>query len=353
MEYAKISTFVAGLAIAGAVTVMGLLGVSNTGCNIQDILGTNNPVITNVPPVPPVPPIPPVPTNTTTAWRGVMFVPASPNMPANNGVSSQLEYRGIHNKANENNIRIDMLQCVKNWGGNVLIYIRGEMCRPHEVLDMCLNGRKRPADGHYFPIQAPASGEVDWAMWAKQTYGISKHICFIWNDNTATPFTQAIVNEAVKAYDGTRLGLENVAFGVCLEADENMSADLVVAACGWIRAASPTSPVIVGSANEGFLTQIGSRVPYAILWLEQSSNPVRESQIVAPQTIRESRAVKAPLTPSTFPAYLASCKRLGDKFGYARVSPGEWWASSAADVASMTKQLQAAGFTFLGSGKYN
>ncbi len=286
----------------------------------------------------PAPEPTPVPTPTVCDWRGVMFVPATAGMPNNRGVSSQLGYRECHGQANENNVRLDMLQCVKNWNGNTLSYIRGNFNRPHEVLDMCLNGRKHSDDGHYFPIKSPtaSSGEVDWAMWAKQNYGIDKHICWIWNDDTSAPFTEAIVKEAVKSYNGCRLGLENVAFGVCLEANDKMSVDLVVSACGWIHSASPTSQVIVGSANESYLTQVGSKVSYAMLWLEQSSNPVT-----------------APLTRSTFPTYLASLNRLAKQFGYSKVIPGEWWASSPDDVKWMTDQLKTAGFTFLGSGKYN
>ena len=138
-------------------------------------------------PTPKPDPVPdPVPVPASAVCRGVMFVPATAGMPNNRGVSSQLDYRGCHGKPNENAIRMDMLQCVKNWGGNVVIYIRGEFCRPNDVLDMCLNGRKHPADGHYFPVNTPSgSGEVDWAMWAKEKYGINKHVCFIWNDNTS------------------------------------------------------------------------------------------------------------------------------------------------------------------------
>ena len=337
--HAKTSTFIAGLIVAGTVAVIGLLGVSNTGCNLTDIIGTNStPIVTNTPATNSPGPVTNTPVPVTVGWHGCMFVPGTSGLPNNHGVSSQLEYRGVHNKANENIIRIDMLQCVKNWGGNVLCYIRGEFSRPNEVLDMALNGMKHPSDGHYFPTKAPDTnnGEVDWAMWAKQTYGISHHICWIWNDNTSVPFTQAIVNEAVKSYDGTRLGMENVAFGVCLEANEIMSVDLVTSACGWIHTASPTSPVIVGSANEAFLQQVGSKVPYVIVWLEQISNPVT-----------------APLTRATFPAYLASLNNLAAKLGKDRVIPGEWYAASAADVAWMTQQLQATGFTVLGSGKYN
>lgn len=272
-------------------------------------------------------------------FKGCMFVPASPGMPNNRGVSSQLDYRGCHSKPNENAVRIDMLQCVKNWGGNVLVYIRGEFCRVNPVLDMALNGMKHPGDGHYFPVKSPASsgGEVDWAMWAKETYGIEKHVCFIWNDNTSIPFSENIVMEAVRSYDGCRLGMENIAFGVCLETDEIIpDVNAVARILGWIEKYAPKSPLIVGSANENFLMAVGSKNPKVLLWLEQAGHPVN-----------------APLTRSSFSAYLSALNRLAARYGKSRVIPGEWWASNPADVKWMTDQLLSAGYKFLGSGKYN
>ncbi len=273
-------------------------------------------------------------------WRGVMFVPATPGMPSNRGVSSQLDYRGCHNKPNENAVRIDMLQCIKNWGGNVLCYIRGEFCRGNPVLDMALNGMAHPADGHYFPVKAPtaSNGEVDWAMWAKDTYGIEKHICWIWNDNTLTPFTENVVAEAVASYKGCRLGMENVMFGTCLETDEPQvmpNVNVAVRALEWIARHAPQSPTVVGSASEDYLIAVGAKNSTTYLWLEQQGHPIN-----------------APLTRATFPAYLASLNRIASKCGKARVIPGEWWASNPADVKWMTDQLLSAGYTFLGSGKY-
>jgi len=276
--------------------------------------------------------------STSAQWKGVMFVPATPGMPNNRGVSSQLDYRGCHGKSNETAVRMDMLQCVKNWGGNTLIYIRGEFCRPNDVLDMCLNGRKHPTDGHYFPTKAPTgSGEVDWAMWAKGVYGIEKHVCFIWNDNTTVPFSEGVLAEAVKSYDGCRLGMGNVMFGMCLETDEIIpNVNTVAAMLGWITKYAPSSPMVVGSANENFLMAVGAKNSKTFLWLEQASHPVN-----------------VPLTRATFPAYLASLNRIAAKCGKARTIPGEWWATSATDVKWMTDQLLLAGFSFLGSGKYN
>ena len=278
--------------------------------------------------------------STSAQWKGVMFVPATPGMPNNRGVSSQLDYRGCHGKPNENAVRMDMLQCVKNWGGNTLIYIRGEFGRQMVDLDGCLNGRKMTS-GLYYPVRAPtaSSGEVDWAMWAKGAYGIEKHVCFIWNDNQSVPFTENIVSEAVASYDGCRLGMENIMFGVCLETNEPQvmpNPNTAVIALGWIRKYAPQSPMVVGSANEDYLIAVGSKNSEAYLWLEQRSHPVNE-----------------PLTRSTFPAYLASLKRIAAKCGKVRTIPGEWWAASATDVKWMTDQLLSAGFSFLGSGKYN
>lgn len=272
------------------------------------------------------------------AWRGCMFVPATPGFPNNRGVSSQLEYRGIHGQSNEDAQRLDMFQNVKKWGGNTLVYIRGEFCRPNQVLDMCLNGRKHPGDGHYFPINGKA--ESDFAMWGKQQYGIDHHICFVWNDNKATPFTEAIVKEAVEAYDGTRLGLGNVAFGVCLETDEDQvmpDPAIGAKACGWIKKYAPNSPCILGSANPDYLLAVAGRVSNVYLWLEQKA---KDSPVINP------------LTRSTFPEYKASLDKLAAKVGKGHVIPGEWWAANSDDVRWMTQQLQSAGYENFGSGKH-
>lgn len=287
-----------------------------------------------VPPVP-VPPVPPVPepVTVTGGWRGTMFTPPTPGFPNNHGVTSQLDYRGIHGQSNEDTLRLDMFGHIQAWGGNVLTYIRGNWGRGNQVLDMCLNGRRHPGDGHYFPINGKP--ESDFAMWASQKFGITKHLCWIWNDDNSMPINDQTVKDAVDSYDGTRLGIENIAFGVCLETDEIMNADQAPSAANWIKTRAPSSPCIVGSANEGFLVNVASRVSGVLLWLEQSTNPVT-----------------APLTRSTFPAYLASLNRLASKVGKARTIPGEWWASSPDDVAWITQQLVAAGYTSFGSGKF-
>ncbi len=290
-----------------------------------------------VPQPDPVPgPKPPAPV--TGAWRGVMFVPATKGMPNNRGVSSQLSYRECHNQPNENPVRLDMIKCVQAWGGNMLCYIRGEFCRNNPVLDMALNGMKHPGDGHYFPTKAPtaSNGEVDWAMWAKEALGIEKHLCWIWDDNNSTPYTEAIVQEAVKSYDGCRLGMENVMFGTCLETNEqNPDPNMAVKMLGWISKHAPNSPRVCGSANEAYLLAVGAKDAKAFLWLEQ-----------APSLLAH------PLTRSTFPAYLASLERIAAKCGKARTIPGEYWASNPVDVRWMTQQLLAAGFTVIGMGKY-
>lgn len=271
-------------------------------------------------------------------WRGCMFVPATAGMPNNHGVSSQLAYRGCHNQPNENAVRVDMLQCVKNWGGNVRVSIRGEFSRPNDVLDMALNGRGHPVDGHYFPINAPtaSNGEVDWAMWAKETFGIEKVVDFIWNDNISVPFTENIVAEVAASYKGCRLGMENIMLGVCLETDEIIpDVNVVAKILGWITKYAPQNPMVVGSANENFLMAVGAKNSKTYLWLEQAPS-----------------LMAYPLTRATFPAYLSSLNRLANKHSKARVIPGEWWASSPVDVKWMTDQLLSAGYTFLGSGKY-
>jgi hypothetical protein len=270
-------------------------------------------------------------------WRGCMFTPASAGFPNNNGVTSQLEYRGVHGQSNEDAQRIDMFSHVKKWGGNALVHIRGNWGIGNTVLDMCLNGRAHPVDGHYFPITGKP--ESDFAMWAKQEYGIDKHICFIWNDDCSMAVKEQVVIDAVAAYDGTRLGIENVAFGVCLETNEIIPDPATAATTAkWIKAHATSSPCIVGSASVDYLLAVAGKVDGIYLWLEQATGG--------------GSPVTVPLTRSTFAAYKSSLDKLADKVGKSKVIPGEWWASSADDVAWMTQQLLNAGYSFLGSGKY-
>lgn len=268
-------------------------------------------------------------------WRGCMFTPATAGYPNKNGVTSQLEYRGIHGQSNEDAQRLDMFSWVQKWGGNVLIYIRGNWGIGNVVLDMCLNGRKHPTrKDYYFPVNGKS--ESDFAMWAKQEYGIDKHICFVWNDDNSMSIKEQVVIDAVTAYDGTRIGIENIAFGVCLETNEIMpDPATAVTAAKWIKKHAPSSPCIVGSASVDYLLSVSDKIDSIYLWLEQATDPV-----------------KAPLTRSTFSTYKSSLDKLADKVGKSRVIPGEWWASSPDDVAWMAQQLLGAGYSFLGSGKY-
>ena len=282
------------------------------------------------PPMPPAPPIPPTPAPVVVACRGCLFTPGTDIK----GAGSQMNYRSIHGQANEDALRLEMFARVQAWGGNTLTYIRDDYNQGNQVLDMCLNGRRSPVDGHYFPINGRA--ESDFAMWGKQKYGIEKHICFIWNDDPPASYAESTVRNAVDSYDGTRLGIENVAFGTCLESDEIMDDPAEAAQiCKWIMARAPNSPCIVGSANENYLIAVASKVGRIYLWLEQASHPIH-----------------APLTRATFPAYKASLDQLAAKVGKDHTLPGEWWASNPDDVKWMTDQLIAAGYTVFGMGKY-
>jgi len=273
----------------------------------------------------------------TGTWRGCMFTPATPGFPNTRGVTSQLGYREIHGKSNEDAQRIDMFGHVKAWGGNALVYIRDNWHQGNIVLDMCLCGRKHPGDGHYFPINGKS--ESDFAMWAKQEYGIDKHVCFVWNDENPAPITEQTVKLAVDSYDGTRLGVENVAFGVCLETNEIMSdPSTAAAAAKWIKTHAPSSPCIVGSASVDYLLAVADKVDGIYVWFEQATG--------------SGNPITVPLTRATFPAYKSSLDKLAAKVGKSKVIPGEWLASSPDDVAWMTQQLLDAGYSFLGSGKY-
>ena len=182
------------------------------------------PTPTNAPPVV-VTNVPPVVTNApaSTAWRFTLFT--DKNAYENSyGASSQMSYFSCHNESNENLRRIAMLKSVNLLNGNVNTYIRGSW-GGGDVLSMALCGRAHPGDGHYFPIKEPtaSAGEVDWAMWASQTLGITHHLCWIWNDDTSMAITKSTVEKAVASYTGSKLGAENIGFGVCLESSEIMT----------------------------------------------------------------------------------------------------------------------------------
>lgn len=292
----------------------------------------------------PVPVPAPTPTPTPTPepspianseWRGCLFTEPTP-YENSNGAASQLGYYECHGKANENPKRVEMLKAVKSMNGNTIIYIRGSWWKNSPVLDMCLAGRKHPGDGHYFPIKEPLSAgtEVDWAMWAARDLGLTKHICFIWNDDKSMPVTEQTVAACVASYAGSRLGMENVAFGVCLETDEIMSADQAAEAVGWIRKYAHKSRVIVGSQSASFLQLVASKNRDAELWLEQAGHPINQ-----------------PLTLDTAKAYISALDTLAAKVGANRVWAGEWFTKDVETRKSITKQIRAKGYN-CGSGDY-
>jgi hypothetical protein len=233
-----------------------------------------------------------------------------------------------------------MLKAVQKLGGNVNAYIRGNW-GGGDVLSMALNGRAHPQDGHYFPVKAPTAdaGEVDWAMWAAQYYGIDKHLCWVLNDDTSMPITRDTFAKAVASYTGSRLGAANIGYGVCLEASEIMSAAQGAQCLKWIKELAPASRAYVGASPTDWLIAVkNAGAPAdAFYWLEvdttSSGNPITEPVSMADV---QSRAI-------------AKADRLNAAgIPKAQIVIGEIW-SLPVDRAAVTKAITAAGYAASGS----
>ena len=317
------------------------------GCNITipplpDIPTNNVPpiiVVTNVPPLPDpvVTNVPPIPA--TGAWRYTLFTDANA-YENSHGASSQMSYFSLHNKPNENLARIEMLKAVQKLGGNVNCYIRGNW-GGGDVLSMALDGRAHPQDGHYFPIKAPTAdaGEVDWAMWAAQSLGITKQLCWVWNDDNSMPITRDTVAKAVASHTGSRLGAENIGYGVCLESSEIMSPAQGAQCLKWIKELAPQSRAYIGSSPTDFLIAVkNAGAPAdAFYWLEvdtsSSGNPITEP-INAGNVQARAIAKADRLAAAGIPK--------------AQIVIGEIW-SLPADRKEVTRIITAAGYACSGS----
>ena len=309
------------------------------------------PAPTNAPPVPVPPPQPPapvpVPNPTPTpasAFHGVLFTPASlsPDLGNNNGVRSQMDWRDCHGQSNEGHIRECEARDVATLGGNVVAEIQGKSNYNNPVLDMIVNGRKSPADGHYFGISDPltGSGEVDCAMWYAQKYGITKRLTWIWNDDKAVAFNTQAVKDAVARYDGCRLGMSNVWFGTCLETSEIASAADAAARLRDMRQYAPQSPIVVGSCPVDYLISVKNAGAPAdtFYWLEQDAHgspvtdPVTAADWDAKIFNKAAALVKAGVRPD-------------------HVMIGEIWAKDAATRRAYTAKAEALGY-LVGSGQW-
>ena len=302
------------------------------------------PTPTPVPPVPP--PQPPGPTpqpNPPPApvmgkWRGCLFTPATA-YENSNGAASQMDYRDCHGRDDENGRRIAMIQAVAKLGGNVLAYILSKSNKGNAALDYFLNARVHPdTPGKYAPIKAPTAapdgGEVNWAMWAAQAYGITKHLCWIFNDNQDMPFTEQTIKDAVATYTGTQLGMENVAFGVCLEASEVMDAATAAKMLAAIRKYAPTSRAIVGSSPASFLLSVYNLAPAGCYyWLEAD-------------TIGSGNPITDPITLANLDAKLLVKARQLEAAGIpkAQIICGEHWSEDDKTRIAVTDAIEKAGY---------
>ncbi len=326
--------------------------ISNAVADVVNHNPSNGPTPVVVPTNAPAPVVVPMPTDPATnapgptpvtgaAWRGCLFTKPTA-FENSNGAASQMNYRGSHGEgAKENDDRKAMVRAVAAMGGNVTAYIIGKSNRVrNDVLDLCLCGRKHPDGTRWLNIQEPTPehGEVDWAMWAARDLGITHHLAWIWNDDNSMPVTEATVIAAVATYAGTRLGMENVAFGVCLESNEIMPAQQAAQALAWIRKAAPQSRAVVGSSSADYLLSVAALAPagcYYWLEAEASGNPITD-----------------PCNPGNLRAkILNKSDKVAAKVGKSRVICGELWGATDADRLENTRLIEAAGYE-CGSGQW-
>ena len=340
--------------LAGIVSAIafGALAVSMSicgpGCVTIPAIVTNLPPVivtppaTNAPPVvvPPITNAPP-PVVTASGFRGCLFTPGSlhPALGNNNGVRSQMDYRDCHGQANEGIIRDAEYRDVAALGGNCLIYIQGKSNYNNPVLDMCLNSIPSPADGHRFPVGNPltASSEVDTAAYYAKTLGVTRQLCWIWNDDKAVPFTRQAVADAVARYKGT---LVDLWLGTCLETSEIASATDAAARLRDMRELAPSVPIVVGACPVDWLLQVKAAGAPAdtFYWLEQdaSGSPVTD-----------------PVTPADWDSKIFN---KAAKLVAAGVKPdhimiGEIWSSLSSVRRAFTDKAEALGY-LVGSGQW-
>ena len=293
-------------------------------------------------PVPAPDPVPvPSPTPApATGFRGCLFTPASlhPALENNHGVRSQMDYRDCHGKANEGVIRDAEYRDVAALGGNTLIYIQGRSNYDNPVLDMCLNARPSPVDGHRFPIADPLNykSEADTAGFYAKALGVKRHLVWIWNDDKAVPFARKAVQDAVERYSGTTL---DVWFGTCLETSEIASPADAAARLRDMRELAPASPVVVGACPVDWLIAVkNAGAPAdAYYWLEQDAN---------------GSPVTDPVTPQDWDAKIfAKAAKLAAVVGPSRVIIGEIWSPDSATRKTYTAKAEALGY-LVGSGEW-
>ena len=311
---------------------------------IQDWWNRQKPVPPVPPPQPPPPdpkPNPPPPAPTTGKWRGCLFT-----VGRDKKASSQMDYRDCHDKDGENQARMDMITQVAALGGNVISYILSKSNKGNAALDYFLNARVHPdTPGKYAPIKAPTAapdgGEVNWAMWAAQTYGETKHLVWIFNDNQDMPFTDQTVKDAVATYTGTQLGMENVAFGVCLETSEIMDSPTAAKLLAAIRKYAPTSRAIVGSSPASFLIAVSKLAPAGCYyWIEAD-------------TVASGNPITDPITLANLDAKLLAKARQLEAAGIpkAQIICGEHWSTDSATRNAVRAKIEAAGYED-GSGEW-
>ena len=349
--YAKTSTFVAGLVIAGTVAMISLLGVSNTGCDLSSIIGptTNTPPIITNTPVPPGPVTNPVPV--TALYKGTMFFPhqlcgttKTPPWPGNSGVDSLLGFVDIHGNSWEKDARRNGYAWIKAMGGDSVVYI-SEKLYGNAELQMFLTNRKHPTDGHRMN-----DGENEVVI-ARKTYGVNRWIVSLFNDDSTSLRFLNVQKDGLRAFNDTAkirsadhepyiqqitgcydwADVNQVAWMICLETNERFNPTETIQRVEWVKKYSPGHRIIVGSANADFLKQVANAAKakglVVELWAETPFHPFQ-------------------LSMSNADAFLNVLKGL---LSYGSTWAGEYGNAKDASVAYVSKKAIEMGCAGIGS----
>jgi hypothetical protein len=256
-------------------------------------------------PTPPTPtPDPtPAPTNApvTGLYQGVMFYPhklcgttKTPPWSGNTGVDSLLGYVDIHGNSWEKDARRNGYTWIKEAGGDTAVFI-SEKLYGNAELQMFLTNRKHPQDGHRMN---DAENEVVQA----RKLGVNRWIVALFNDDSTVLKMHNISRARLIMSRSLRLGFpilkasshepyikeitgcydwadkDQVAWLICLEANERFSVTEVIQRAEWVAKYSPGHRIIVGSANMDYLKQVAAAAKakggVIELWPETPWNPV-------------------------------------------------------------------------------
>jgi len=254
-------------------------------------------------------------------WKCSMFFPhqicgtnQTPVWEGNSGVDSNMGYASDHGNSWENEKRINGFKWVQAYGGDTTMFIADSLYGQTE-LQMFLTNREHPDKPGY-----RLSGNDNWVLRAK-TFGINRWVISLFNDgpSDALDNREDYIKEMCECYKWATE--TEVAFLICLEANEILSVGEVKQIVSLLKQYSGGKRIIVGSANSGFLKSCsGNGVE---LWAECDEFPFDISM-------------------STADAYLSKLANLST---FGRVWAGEWGAGQSGEVDKyITQKALAAGY---------